>query len=329
MVDLLLFFFALLGVFNALLLSLYFFFKKNRGIRDFFNGILLFLLFVRVGVSCFYYFDTVPIAIIKCGLLANALLGPTVLYFCWSSGDNFSNMLLFYLVQLGSISLIAILLWFAFDFETWDHRVRYGTHALLSIYLVLTAITLRKPIHIFLGKTSSFENHLRIVVFIAVLLVCLGFIVSLKTTYILGPLVFSLVFYLTSTYLMLHKTNKPKSYLKKIDSQRFALTNNELQRVMEEDHLYRDSDLSLDLLASRLGVRKHFLSQMLNDNLKKTFHQYVNEYRIDEACRMLIQEQHFSIEAIGYEVGFSSRSAFFATFKKIKGTTPSKYRTKT
>ncbi|MEM9361898.1 MAG: helix-turn-helix domain-containing protein [Bacteroidota bacterium] len=238
-------------------------------------------------------------------------------------------MLLFYLVQLGSISLIAILLWFAFDFETWDHRVRYGTHALLSIYLVLTAITLRKPIHIFLGKTSSFENHLRIVVFIAVLLVCLGFIVSLKTTYILGPLVFSLVFYLTSTYLMLHKTNKPKSYLKKIDSQRFALTNNELQRVMEEDHLYRDSDLSLDLLASRLGVRKHFLSQMLNDNLKKTFHQYVNEYRIDEACRMLIQEQHFSIEAIGYEVGFSSRSAFFATFKKIKGTTPSKYRTKT
>jgi len=40
---------------------------------------------------------------------------------------------------------------------------------------------------------------------------------------------------------------------------------------------------------------------------------------------MLSQHTNLAIESVGYEVGFNSKSTFFATFKKIKGTTPSAY----
>ncbi|MBL7757174.1 MAG: AraC family transcriptional regulator, partial [Chitinophagaceae bacterium] len=52
---------------------------------------------------------------------------------------------------------------------------------------------------------------------------------------------------------------------------------------------------------------------------------FVNEYRIDAACRMLSQPTNFTIEAVGDEVGFNSKSTFFAAFKKIKGLTPNAY----
>lgn len=69
----------------------------------------------------------------------------------------------------------------------------------------------------------------------------------------------------------------------------------------------------------------HQLSQVLNDNMGKNFTVFINEYRINEACNIIVSDNKLTLEGIGYEVGFNSKSTFFSTFKKLKGTTPAMF----
>jgi AraC-like DNA-binding protein len=65
---------------------------------------------------------------------------------------------------------------------------------------------------------------------------------------------------------------------------------------------------------------------LLNDNLGKSFALFINEYRIEEAKHLLKENNSFTLEAIGFEAGFSSKSTFYATFKKVTGQTPSEFK---
>lgn len=58
---------------------------------------------------------------------------------------------------------------------------------------------------------------------------------------------------------------------------------------------------------------------------RKTYIQFLNEVRINEACRMLQNEQ-LSVSAIAYSIGFSHTSSFIRTFKKLTGNSPLQYR---
>lgn len=94
---------------------------------------------------------------------------------------------------------------------------------------------------------------------------------------------------------------------------------------MTEKSVFRNPNLKLNDLAHEINVSPHQLSQLLNDRLSKSFTLYVNEYRIEEACKILSAAENLTIEAIGEEVGFNSKSTFFSAFKKLKGMTPAMY----
>ncbi len=91
---------------------------------------------------------------------------------------------------------------------------------------------------------------------------------------------------------------------------------------MREKELFKNPGLKIDDIAKEIKISAHQLSQILNDNFERNFTLFINEYRIDEACKLLLTGNNLKIEAIGFEVGFNSRSTFFSTFKKLKGTTP-------
>jgi AraC-like DNA-binding protein len=101
-----------------------------------------------------------------------------------------------------------------------------------------------------------------------------------------------------------------------------------LVETMEKEKLYLDSDLTLQKLAQRLSIHPHHLSQIINERLNQNFFDFINSYRVEEAKKRLIDpsEKHFSIIAIAVEVGFNSKSAFNAVFKKYVNMTPSEWR---
>mgnify|MGYP000035312788 CR=1 FL=1 len=79
-------------------------------------------------------------------------------------------------------------------------------------------------------------------------------------------------------------------------------------------------------VAKKLRITTHQFSQLLNDNLGKKFSSYVNQYRIEEAKKVLQENSNLTLETIGYECGFNSKSTFYTTYKKIVGKTPSQFK---
>jgi AraC-like DNA-binding protein len=96
----------------------------------------------------------------------------------------------------------------------------------------------------------------------------------------------------------------------------------------KEKKPYINSELSMNLLSQELNIPKYQLTEVLNTVIGKNFFQFVNEYRV-EAVKLKLSDTKndiFSIEAIGYDCGFSSKSSFFSVFKNIAGQTPLQFK---
>jgi AraC-like DNA-binding protein len=100
-----------------------------------------------------------------------------------------------------------------------------------------------------------------------------------------------------------------------------------LIRVMTEEALYKNSDLSIDQLATKLNVHPNYLSQVINQREQKHFFDFVNGYRVDEFRRRVASGDHeqFTLLALAYDSGFSSKTSFNRCFKKTTGQTPTEY----
>lgn len=98
-----------------------------------------------------------------------------------------------------------------------------------------------------------------------------------------------------------------------------------LKHIMETEKPYLDPKLSILSLADQLSTNRTYLSQAINSQYHITFPNYINEYRISEAVRLITSgyTDGYTQEALAKNVGFSSRSTFIAAFKKVTGVVPS------
>jgi len=99
-----------------------------------------------------------------------------------------------------------------------------------------------------------------------------------------------------------------------------------LEEIMDQEKAFADEELSLASLADELEITAHQLSQILNQKLKRNFNSFVNEYRIAEAKKMIIEEPDRSILSIGAAVGFNSNTTFCTVFSRMEGVSPGHYR---
>lgn len=101
-----------------------------------------------------------------------------------------------------------------------------------------------------------------------------------------------------------------------------------LNALMQEKHLYLNHDINLSSLSEEMKITPHQLSYITNNGFNQNFFQFINAYRVDKAKTLLLDKSSdkLTILGIAYESGFSSKTAFNTTFKKLTQQTPTEFK---
>jgi AraC-like DNA-binding protein len=101
-----------------------------------------------------------------------------------------------------------------------------------------------------------------------------------------------------------------------------------LLRVMKNEQVWKQSELTLADLAARLNSTPHKLSEVLNSEIGQTFYDFVNGYRVREVQRRIKAGEARSLRvlALAMDAGFASKSTFNDAFKRHTRQTPSGFR---
>ncbi|QQD12147.1 helix-turn-helix domain-containing protein [Sphingobacterium sp. UDSM-2020] len=333
----LLFFLSALGVFNSLVLGFYFLFlKRNKVVSDLFLGLLLLSLSTRIGKSIFYNFNPqLSKTYLQIGLSACVLIGPLLYFFVKSIlqklNYSFAKYSLIFIVI--AVAVFGFLFPYKDNSEVWRGIIYYAINFQWFIFIVLSIYEAKQ---IFMKLVTSrhqisYEETWILSIICGVFAIWLSYSLSRYTSYISGALTFSFSFYISFMliYYAKNKTLNPvinkEKYINKIDEKLVKEIQEKINILFETRKIYTNPDLTLSILAKELNIRPQLLSQLINDNLNKSFTQFINEYRIDEAKRLLIESPQLKIDAVGFESGFNSSSTFYSSFRKITGTTPSNY----
>ncbi len=99
-------------------------------------------------------------------------------------------------------------------------------------------------------------------------------------------------------------------------------------RLLEEEQVYREPELRVVDLATRLGTVEYRVSRAITQGLgEDNFNRLVNRYRIAHACRLLADPAtDDTVLEICLASGFASLGPFNRAFKAATGCTPSAYR---
>jgi len=84
-------------------------------------------------------------------------------------------------------------------------------------------------------------------------------------------------------------------------------------------------DVTLETVAQTLGYEYHYVSKLFHELFHMNFKEYVNLYRFQLACDMLIGSDK-SITDVAIECGFQSIRNFNRVFKTFADTTPGEFR---
>ena len=100
-----------------------------------------------------------------------------------------------------------------------------------------------------------------------------------------------------------------------------------LLRLMQEEKIYEDPELSLTQVAKQLQSNPSFISMVVNRGFGLNFNDFINQFRIEAVKEMLKKGEHKkqTLLGIAYECGFNSKATFNRAFKKVTGLTPKEW----
>lgn len=332
----LLFFFSALGAFNGLLLSVYLlFFLRPARLSNRLLGLLLLALSIRTGKSVYLFFnpETAPL-FLQIGLTACIFIGPLLWTYLKATRDGLTKMPRSWWLGFGALAvfILGYGVWRPYPLypEYWNWGFVDVIYGIWLLGLVAAGLVLWPVVR---KKEWSTIDLWMVNVFVGNLIVHLAFRYVAYTSYIVGALSFSCVFYLLAVWFILQRRqagflveDRPKYGDRKIDDDAAAALLARCNAAMEDEQLFLRTDFKLDDLAGAAGSTAHQVSQLLNDNLGQSFAAYTRGYRVRHAQKKILTDDHLTLEAIGEEAGFGSKSAFYAAFKEVAGTTPARFR---
>lgn len=103
---------------------------------------------------------------------------------------------------------------------------------------------------------------------------------------------------------------------------------NNLLEYMQTQKPFHEPELTLTSMANQLNLGRNQLSELINSRTGGNFYDFVNKYRVEEVKQLIGNPKYkdYTLLAIAYEAGFSSKSTFNSIFKKFTGLTPSEYK---
>lgn len=128
---------------------------------------------------------------------------------------------------------------------------------------------------------------------------------------------------------ILNKLSKTEDYsLLNVNGYSFEIKSQENERTKRIYKYIRrnfEQSISLEEIASVAGMTVPAFCRFFKKNTGKTFTQFVNEYRIVHATKLL-SESDMTVSDIAFECGFNNFSHFNKLFKAYTGKSPLKYR---
>ena len=96
----------------------------------------------------------------------------------------------------------------------------------------------------------------------------------------------------------------------------------DLVSLMLDQKLYENESLTINTVADELKIKPYLLSEYLNNYLNINFSQFVKNFRVDAAKKMLMADPEANFLTVAYRVGFNSKTTFNVSFKQLTGKSP-------
>lgn len=329
-----LFFFGALGAFNGLIIAAYLSISKAYSrLENRLLGLFLLILSLRVLKSLFYAFSTEePIWFLQSGPSFFLLIGPLFFSYTLSIINTSSFWIRHWKAHIIFWTCLVIGLMIFVPFK--DNRELHKAIILPIINAQWFVFILISGASIKINLNDSPKTKWLLALTIAVLFIWTFFAFTPFDYFVGGSILFSLLFYVCFLFFLFKKKitskvfEKTKLKNRTFDPEQSAFLIEKLNVLMTNEKLFSNSDLKLSDVAKELNIPSHELSKLINDKMNNSFTGFINTYRIEESKKLLKKDSLYTIEAIGNQCGFNSKSAFYKAFKKATNTTPSKFKSK-
>ena len=305
------------------------FLLKHRKLENRILAWLLISLSLRITKSIFYIYLDLPLTVKNLGLAANLAVGPLLyLYVMMFLGrEKLAKSDLLHFVPSIFYILCAVVLPNGGESMFW--RVSYSMILFQSFsYVFLAIATLYRS-----RRKSKDVNRIWSIIgsLLVMWLVYAMIFFNFLPLYALGPLTFSILSFVLMFIAMNHQKlfaekSLPKYLSSRVSDKEGKDSFYQLKGVIESEKLYKNSNLSLAYLASKMGVLERDISLLINKYGNHNFSQFVNNYRVEEAKRLMMQDASQKVISIAYQSGFNNLSTFNHAFKSFTGLTPSEFR---
>ncbi|MFD1630088.1 helix-turn-helix domain-containing protein [Pseudopedobacter beijingensis] len=113
----------------------------------------------------------------------------------------------------------------------------------------------------------------------------------------------------------------------KLNPEQIADYTQKLEKKIISREYFKEKGITVSLLAAKINIPQRHLTTLLKQHYNLKFNDFINNYRIAFVKDKIEKGEwkNLTIEALAEEAGFSSRSTFYAAFKKSTGTTPVEY----
>ncbi|WP_276373935.1 helix-turn-helix domain-containing protein [Chryseolinea sp. H1M3-3] len=294
-------------------------------------ALLLVLLALRIGKSVIQMIIKPEMSYLVSiiGLTAMAAIGPVLYFLLRSLFDTKARATKSDYLHLLPAFLLPFL-YFVLDWNVLSLLYYIITgHVLLYLAIGFWFILSNREVF----KTDDLKWKWAILLLLSVSLLWCSFVLQVTNyhpiVYATNVITAAVLFYGISFWALTRaRLFLPESPSKRENTNALDELGKRVKEVLETEQLYIDSNLNVSLLATRLKSPPYLVSKAINHYFNQTFSEVLINYRIGRAEELLLSpdSKSYTIEAVAFESGFSTLSAFYVAFKKIHKTTPAQFR---